>query len=159
MELLPLALASPILLWIAWTDFQIMRIRNSAVIAALAVFLLTVPAIGWNEAVLRLMAAAAVFAVGFCMFAARMMGGGDVKMGAALVLFVPAGTYVQFAFVFSGTMLFGIAGILALRSVPVLRRAGPVSLRAQGTFPMGIALGLSGVLHLIALAASPWPHP
>ena len=31
MELLPLALAAPLLLWIAWTDFWVMRIRNGAV--------------------------------------------------------------------------------------------------------------------------------
>ncbi|EYD76718.1 Type IV prepilin peptidase TadV/CpaA [Rubellimicrobium mesophilum DSM 19309] len=153
MELLPLALAAPILLWIAWTDFRVMRIRNSAVLAALAVFVLTIPAIGWPEAGFRLMAGVIVFAAGFALFAARMVGGGDVKMGAALMLFVPTGTYTLFAFVFSAAMLLGMAVVLTLRAVPALRRTGTVSLRAKGTFPMGIALGLSGVAHLGVLAA------
>lgn len=153
MELLPLALAAPILLWIAWTDFRVMRIRNSAVLAALAVFVITMPAIGPAEAGLRLLAAAAVFVAGFSMFAAGMLGGGDVKMGSALMLFIPTGTYTLFAFLFSAAMLLGIAAMLTLRAVPVLRRAGPVSLRARGTFPMGIALGLSGVMHLGVLAS------
>lgn len=153
MGLLPLALAVPILLWIAWTDFRLMRIRNSAVLAALAVFVLTIPVIGLSEAGLRFLAGMAVFAAGFAMFAARLVGGGDVKMGAALMLFVPTGTYALFAFLFSAAMLFGIALVLSLRAVPALRRAGPVSLRAKGTFPMGIALGLSGVAHLGVLAA------
>jgi prepilin peptidase CpaA len=152
MSLLPLALAAPILVWIAWTDFSRMRIRNSAVLVALAVFVLTVPAIGLGEATLRLMAAAAVFVAGFAMFAARMVGGGDVKMGSALLLFIPTGTYALFGFLFSGAMLLGIALMLSLRAVPALRRAGPVSLRAKGTFPMGLALGLSGVAHLGVLA-------
>jgi prepilin peptidase CpaA len=152
MDLLPLALATPILLWIAWTDFSRMRIRNSAVLAALAVFVATTPAIGLGEASLRLLAATAVFVTGFAMFSARLVGGGDVKMGAALLLFVPTGTYSLFAFIFAGAMLLGIVAIESLRSIPALRRAGPVSLRARGTFPMGVALGLSGVAHLWALA-------
>lgn len=152
MDLLPLALAAPILLWIAWTDFSHMRIRNSAVLAALAVFVVTMPAIGLGEAGLRLLAATAVFVTGFAMFSARMVGGGDVKMGAALLLFVPTGTYTLFAFIFSGAMLLAIVGIVTLRSIPALRRTGPVSLRAKGTFPMGVALGLSGVAHLWVLA-------
>ena len=64
-------------------------------------------------------------------------------MGSALLLFVPTGTYTLFAFLFSGAMLLGITAMLALRAIPSIRRAGPVSLRAKGTFPMGIALGLS----------------
>lgn len=152
LPLLPLALASPILVWIAWTDFSRMRIRNAAVVAALAVFLLTVPAIGLGEAFLRLLAASAVFVAGFAMFAARMVGGGDVKMGAALLLFIPTGTYALFAVLFSGAMLLGLAVMLSLRAIPPIRRAGPVSLRARGTFPMGLALGLSGVAHLGVLA-------
>jgi prepilin peptidase CpaA len=82
-----------------------------------------------------------------------MLGGGDVKMGSALMLLVPTGTYTLFAFLFSAAMLLGIALMLSLRALPALRRAGPVSLRAQGTFPMGIALGLSGVLHLGVLVS------
>lgn len=35
MELLPLALATPVLLGIAWTDFRITRIRNLEVLANL----------------------------------------------------------------------------------------------------------------------------
>lgn len=153
MELLPLAVATPILLWIAWTDFQHMRIRNSAVMVAVALFVLTVPAIGWSEAGFRLLAASVVFVAGFALFAVHMMGGGDVKMGSALLLFVPTGTYTLFAFLFSAAMLLGIAVMLTLRAVPALRRAGPVSLRARGTFPMGIAMGISGVAHLAVLAA------
>lgn len=153
MELLPLLLAAPILVWIAWTDLWSLRIRNRAVLAAVALFVATAPLIGWEEAGLRLLAGAAVFAVGFALFAARLMGGGDVKMGSALLLFVPSGTLALFAYAFSVAMLLGIATVAALRQVPALRRAGPVSLRAQGTFPMGLAFALGGLLHLALLAS------
>lgn len=152
MELVPLALATPLLLWIAWTDFRYMRIRNSAVMVAVALFVLTLPLIGWAEGGWRLLAAGIVFLAAFTMFALRMLGGGDVKMGAALMLFVPSGTYTLFGMMFSMAMMVGIALILSLRAVPALRRSGPVSLRAAGTFPMGLALGGAGILHLAALA-------
>lgn len=151
MQLLPLALASPLLLWIAWTDFRYMRIRNTAVLAAVALFVLTLPLIGPYEAGWRLLAAGLIFLAAFAMFALRMLGGGDVKMGAAILLFVPSGTYTLFAMMFSLALMLGISLILALRAVPPLRRSGPVSLRAAGTFPMGIALGGAGLLHLAAL--------
>lgn len=151
MELLPLAVAVPILLWIAWTDFSIMRIRNSAVLLAVAVFVATAPLLGLQEAGQRLLAGAVVFAAGFALFALRMVGGGDVKMAGALMLLVPSGTYLLFGTVFSAAMLLAILTIVALRSVPALRRSGPVSLRARGTFPMGVAFGLGGVMHLFAL--------
>ncbi|TNC59035.1 prepilin peptidase [Rubellimicrobium roseum] len=154
MQLLPLLLAAPLLVWIAWTDFRFMRIRNSAVLAAIGIFILTVPLIGLEEAMQRLLAAALIFGVAFGLFAARMMGGGDVKMGAALTLFIPSGTYALFATVFSAAILAGIALILTLRSVPILRRTGPVSLRARGTFPMGLAFALAGLAHLGVLASA-----
>ena len=152
MDLLPLALAVPILLWIAWTDFSIMRIRNSAVLLAVGVFVLTAPLLGLHEAGLRLLAGTVVFAAGFVFFALRMVGGGDVKMAGALMLLVPSGTYALFGTVFSAAMMLAILAIVALRASPALRRSGPVSLRARGTFPMGVAFGLGGVMHLCALA-------
>ncbi len=153
MELLPLALAVPILVWIAWTDFRLMRIRNGAVLLTVAVFALTAPLIGWPEAGWRLLAAAVVFVVGFALFALRAMGGGDVKMATALMLLVPSGSYTLFGYVFSAAILIALLAILGLRAIPSLRRSGPVSLRARGTFPMGLAFGLGGVMHLGVLAA------
>ncbi|WP_176559464.1 prepilin peptidase [Rubellimicrobium roseum] len=152
--MVPLLLALPILLWIAWTDVMALRIRNSAVAAAVALFVVTLPLVGWPEAGWRLLAAAVVFLTGFALFAARLMGGGDVKMGAALMLFVPSGTHSQFALLFSAAMLMGILALEMLRRLPALRRAGPVSLRARGTFPMGLAFALGAVLHVLMLAAS-----
>lgn len=154
MQLLPLLLASPLLVWIAWTDFRFLRIRNVAVLSAVGLFLLTIPLIGLEEAGWRLLAATLVFGVAFGLFATRMMGGGDVKMGAALLLFIPTGTYTLFAVLFSAALLAGIGLVLTLRAVPALRRAGPVSLRAKGTFPMGLAFALAGLGHLGVLAAT-----
>ena len=152
-ELLPLALALPILLWIGWTDFRHMRIRNRAVLLTVAVFVATVPFIGLPEAGWRLLAASIVFLVGLALFAARMLGGGDVKMAAAILLLVPSGTYLLFAQLFSVALLIAILVIVGLRAIPTLRRSGPVSLRARGTMPMGVAFALVGVLHLGALAS------
>lgn len=152
-QLVPLALAVPILVWIAWTDFRFMRIRNRAVLLAVAVFVVTVPVIGIEEAAWRLLAAAIVFGIGVLLFAFRILGGGDVKMAGALLLLVPTGTYTLFGYVFAFATLVAILFMLSLRAIPALRRSGPVSLRARGTMPMGLAFGLCGLLHLAALAA------
>lgn len=154
-DLLPLALAVPILLWIAWTDFRYMRIRNRAVLLAVGLFCVTAPLVGLPEVGLRLFAATVVFLTGLALFAAGLLGGGDVKMAAALLLLIPSGTYTLFASLFSVALLIAILFVVGLRAVPALRRSGPVSLRARGTVPMGLAFALVGVLHLGALAALP----
>lgn len=162
MQFVPLILATPLLIWIAWTDFRIMRIRNSAVMAAAALFLATAPLLGWPEAAFRLLAAALVFGVSLGLFAARLIGGGDVKMATALVALVPTDSYPDFSLSFSLAILIGILAMAALRSVPALRRRAPVSLRARGTFPMGVAFALSSLL-LLVIAPSPlslwWSAP
>lgn len=154
MQLLPLSLAAPLLIWIAWTDFRSLKIRNAAVLAAVGLFALTAPLIGLEEAAWRLLAASLVFSVAFGLFAARMMGGGDVKMGAALLLFIPTGTYTLFAILFAAALLAGIILIVSLRRLPSLQRAQPVSLRTQGTFPMGLAFALAGLGHLGVLISA-----
>jgi prepilin peptidase CpaA len=147
MSALPSLMIAPVLVWIAWTDFRLMRISNAAVLAAVAIFALTIPLIGWSEAGLRLVVALAVFAAGFALFALRVVRGGDVKMAAALMLFVPFGTYAQFALLFALALLVGIAVIQTLRLTPMTRTLRAVSSRASGDVPVGLAIALSGLLH------------
>lgn len=153
MQAVPLLLALPLFLWSAWTDYRFMRIRNVVVLAALAVFVLTVPFIGVQEALYRGLAALLVFAVAFSMFAVRALGGGDVKLGSAMLLFVPSGTYTLFAYAFSLALLVTIVGFTAARRMLVQGRSGAVSMRAKGMVPMGVAFALAGTFHLCVLAA------
>lgn len=144
MSALPSLMIAPVLVWIAWTDLRLMRISNAAVLAAMTIFVLTVPLIGWSEAALRLVVALAVFAAGFALFAWRFVRGGDVKMAAALMLFVPFGTYAQFALLFLVALAVGIAALQILRLAPMTRTLRAISSRTAGDFPVGLAIALSG---------------
>lgn len=147
MALIPLLLLSPILVAVAYNDLRYMRIPNTLVGIAIALFLLTTPLIGWHEAGYRLIAGLLVFGIGWITFALRWFGGGDVKMLAALVLFVPSQTYSVFAWNFSMSMLVGISLILLLRRMPGNANLGCLGISSVGKFPMGISIAGAGLIH------------
>lgn len=147
MAILPLLLLAPVLIAVAYSDLRYLRIPNYLVGLSIALFLLTVPLLGWHEAGLRLLAGLVVFGIGAITFALRWFGGGDVKMLAALLLFIPSQTYSLFAFNFSASMLLGISLVLMLRSAPGLHRLGFEGISAQGKFPMGISIAGAGLMH------------
>lgn len=153
MELLPIFLLMPILVAAAYMDLRHMRIPNYLVLAAIAVFLVTAPFVGWAELQWRLAAAGSVFLIGFVLFALNLFGGGDVKMLSAVMLFIPSQSLQVFGLVFSASLLLGILFILGLRATPVLQSSNWVSLQKAGTLPMGISIALAGIAHPFVLAA------
>lgn len=151
MALVPLILLTPVLIAVAYSDLRYLRIPNLLVGIALFLFLVTTPLIGIPEAAIRLLAGVIVFSVGAVTFALRWFGGGDVKMLAALVLFVPSQTYSLFALNFSVAMLVGISFLLMLRRAPGVQNLGFEGIAAQGKFPMGISIAGAGILHLFVV--------
>ena len=149
--LLPILLLSPVLVAAGVSDLRIMRIPNKLVLIALALFVVTAPLLTWHEIGMRVAAAGIVFAIGFALFVANMFGGGDVKLLAALMLFVPSTALVPFGYIFSFSLLVGIVFIVTLQSSPLSRRLGWVSSRAKGKLPMGISIALAGILLPIVL--------
>lgn len=147
MQLIPILCIAPILVLVAYFDLRYMRIPNVLVLVALAIFVLTAPMIGLQEAGLRLLAGVVIFAIGAGTFAMGWFGGGDVKMLAALMLFVPSQTYYLFAFNFSAALLLGIAFILTMRAAPWMERTDFKGIRASGQFPMGISIAGAGLAH------------
>lgn len=89
-------------------------------------------------------AAALVFAAGLACFAAGWVGGGDVKLAAAAVLWLGPGQAVPFLLLASL-----IGGVIALGAVAAAWRAGSVA----RPVPYGPALALAG---LALLSGSPW---
>lgn len=147
-SLVPLLLVSPVLVAAAYSDLRHMRIPNGLSWAALAAFLLLAPAfVGAEQAAERAVVAAGVLAAGVAMFALRLVGGGDVKILAALFLFVPTSTMSVFLLTFSAAMLCGIALMPVLRAFPGAASSGWVALRRGAGFPMGISIALSGLAH------------
>ena len=153
MELIPLLLLAPVMVAVAYSDLRYLRIPNILGLVALVLFVVTAPLLTFGELGWRMTAAAVVFAIGFAMFALRLIGGGDVKILAALLLFIPSQTYSLFALNFSASLLLGIAFILTVRALPLFRQSQFVSLNTKSGFPMGISIALSGILHPFLVTA------
>lgn len=131
---------------VALADLRDMRIPDrlsATIVAVFAVSLL------WQlpgDLGARLLVAGAVFAVGFAGFCLRLVGGGDVKALAALMLFVPFRMLPLFALIFSASIVLGILLILGMRRLPVAAGFDWQSMRRPGTLPMGIAIAASGLV-------------
>lgn len=153
-DLVPLIWLAPVLVAVAYSDLTSLRIPNKLVVYALIVAVGTAPMLSLPEIGFRLTAAAVVFAACFAAFCARLMGGGDVKMLAALMLFVPSWSLVLFAYVFSAALVAGAlisVGLLAGRWVWQPDWAKSNTARR---FPMGISIAFAGlslpvILHIV----------
>lgn len=150
MATLPLILIAPLLCWVAYCDLSRMQIPNAISLIAVAVFACIAALAPPDDLLPRIAVAAAVLTVGFVSYCFGLFGGGDVKMLAALVLFVPVPTLTLFAFVFSASMLIGMAAVLTVRRIPAARRLGWKSLTADAGFPMGVSIALAGLVHPVA---------
>lgn len=147
MDLIPLQLMAPLLVFVAFFDMRLMRIPNWISLVGLLIFALTIPLLPASEVLARMGMAAVVFILGVGAFMMRWFGGGDIKILSVLFLFIPSGTLSLYGLGFSVSMLAGIAFILAMRSMPWPANTEWVSLREHGTFPMGISIALSGIMH------------
>jgi prepilin peptidase CpaA len=97
-------------------------------------------------------AGAAVFAVGAMLFACRILGGGDVKLLAAMALW--CGLHLLVPLIFLTSVIGGAFAliVLGLRQplvqttiLAVLRRA-PAFLHAKTPIPYGIPIAIAGVM-------------
>lgn len=151
MELVPLVLNTPILLFAAVSDLRGLKIPNKLALISVVVFCLTCPLLPFPEVVARLLAAAATFAVLIVMFALRLLGGGDVKILAALMLFIPSYSLPLFGFVLSIALLISIALLVLARAIVRATETGFAGFDANGAVPMGVPIAWAGIAHLIAL--------
>lgn len=153
--LLPLILLAPVLLAVGYFDLRYMRIPNALSLIALAIFALCAALAPPDDLMFRLGAAAAVLALGFIAFALGLVGGGDVKILACLVLFVPFAGLAQFAQNFALALSLGITVLLALRRVPALQRSSWRGFSERRGFPMGISIALAGLAYpVLAVTAA-----
>ncbi len=150
MDALPLIALSPLMLIMIWTDLRYMRIPNRLVLAALALFtgLALFGLVGDLDR--RLITAAVVLTIGFGMFAAQVLGGGDVKALAVLMLFVPPRAVPEFMILLSLAMLGGLVLVYGARRLVATPDTGWASLRETRRFPLGLSIG-SAALALPAL--------
>lgn len=115
--LFPLIAAAPLLLYMAYDDLRHLRISNRNVLCLAAIFAVSLLFLELPEAGYRLLAAAGVFVFGLILFAARLVAGGDVKMLAAVMLLVPAGSLQGFSLGFAIGLGLSVALLSVARAV------------------------------------------
>lgn len=149
-----LIFATPVALWVVWSDLSKMRIPNKAVIALIAVYAvvgaiaLPLPVWGWSW-----LHFAVVLVVGFVLTLTGGFGAGDAKFAAAMGPFIALGDLRLFMVLLGAVVLASFTAHRLLRLVPVLRQATPEWESWQRKeFPMGLALGPALIFYL-ALAA------
>lgn len=142
----------PICFYIVWTDLKFMRIPNLAVIALFAGFVLVGPfVLDFPDYLWRFANVGVVLVIGFVLNQIGGFGAGDAKFAAAMAAFVPVADATFVIYLFAGVLFSAWVLHRIARRIGPLRRATPdwVSWDRRD-FPMGIALGPTLALYLIA---------
>lgn len=137
----------------ASSDLLTMRISNKLVLFLVASFFVVAIAVNLplQQFALHVTCAVVVLAVGFALFALRLIGGGDAKLAAATTLWLGFGLtlpYLVYAGLLGGVLTLVV---LALRRIPLTpflaryRWLERLHDRKTGV-PYGIALALAGLL-------------
>lgn len=140
-----------LLLWAAWSDATSFRIPNSLTLALLLLYIADyfsraeppdlMPALG---------TALIVLLVGLALFAAGLMGGGDVKLLAAATLWVGPQEAMDFAIltsVFGGLLGLVLLTPLAKRMpLPAGMSEADVTRAWRRPMPYGVAIALGGLI-------------
>jgi prepilin peptidase CpaA len=148
-------LLSALLIWCAWTDLAHRRIANVtvALIAGLYPVALATGLLQ-GSALIGLACAGTVFALGLAGFALGAIGGGDVKLAAALGLWAGSTDLVGFVMVTALTGAVLSVLILATRNVPFAHYlSAPIKADPQTggraatgeSVPYGVALAAGGL--------------
>lgn len=133
----------PVLIAAGYLDLRDMRIPNTLSLIGLAMFVVSLPFLGFQEWMLRASVGVAVFFICFGFFAAGWFGGGDAKILPVTTLFVPAAYLQTFMLSFATAMTLGMIGIWLVRLQFSHSQASWVSMQPGAGFPMGISIAAS----------------
>lgn len=140
----------------AWSDLAFMKIPNWLSLYVIAAYLVSMPfLVPLDDMGMRLTIALAVLVIGFVLNVAGVIGAGDAKFGAALMLFVhPAIDHVTFFMQVLGMM--ALAGVVTHRlfyRIAPARRIGAEwqSWQEVKNFPFGLSIAASMLFYLVIL--------
>lgn len=156
-EALALAVFAGLLIYAACSDIASMTIPNWVSVALTAGFVLFALATGMalSEIGMHVLFGVAVLAVGFFLFAANILGGGDAKLlaGAAVWTGFPGFPALALGTAVAGGLL--ALGVLAARAAFKQAETQPPFLhkllQPRGGVPYGVAIMAGGLLALPAL--------
>lgn len=150
-----LPFATPIGIWVAWSDMAFMKIPNKAVLALMAVFVVVgLVALPFGEYLWRYAHFAVVLAIGFVLNALRLIGAGDAKFAAAMAPFIDLGDTQLFLYLTAAVLIAAFVTHRSAKAIPAVRGRFPEWESWQRRdFPMGLALG-SALIFYLALGAA-----
>lgn len=144
-----LAILAVLLIAAAWQDLRTLHIENglsiaiAALFAAWALFGLASGTFPLSAIGLSIACATGLFAAGAAAFAAGMMGGGDVKLLAAVALFAGPAQILDLLLV---TAVAGaLLGIAVLAGAPIGPVSGPGEAALRRRLPYGPAIAVGGL--------------
>ena len=162
LQLVCIAFLAVLLVGAAAQDLRTMHIANGfslAIVALFAIFATAGLASGQlpiSSIGVAVACAALVFAVGAAAFAARALGGGDVKLLAAVSLFASPARLVDFLAITA--LVGGVLGIASLAGAPIGQPAGAGGTtpraRLRGGLPYGPAIAGGGLWLAASLGLS-----
>ena len=145
----------------ALQDATRLRISNLFPIAIVAAFVAWVAVVGLEAAIWRnLLGFILCFAAGLFLFSRNWLGGGDVKLLAAIALwFDLAGTGRMLLFIAMGGGLLALAIMIVRRMIPLplAEGSGWAVLRRRGPIPYGVAIAAGALLAVQLVGVSPRP--
>ena len=146
---LPLVL--PICIWVAWSDLSRMKIRNKAVLALAAIFLLVgLAALEPSEYLWRIVTMVVVLFIGIVVNAAGLAGAGDAKFIAAASPFIDPEDGVMLCMIFAANLLAAFTAHRIAKHSALRNLAPDWDSWSRGRkFPMGFSLGSTLAIYLI----------
>lgn len=158
---LPLYAAIAVLVMAGIQDVWRLRIANFFPLAIIALYVAWVAGIGFDRTIWQnCLVFAVTLVIGILAFSRGLLGGGDVKLLAAIALwFDIQGSAALFGYVSIGGLLLSLALVIGRRLVPpmVLERSGALGLRPKGPIPYGVAIAGGAILALTAANMNPNP--
>jgi prepilin peptidase CpaA len=162
LELLALAAFAGLLIYAACSDIASLTIPNWVSIALACIFPVAALAAGLplGELGVHLLFGFAMLTVGFFLFQAKVIGGGDAKLLAAVAIwtgFSPA----LYVFFFWTTFAGGIMALALVAARQLLPRAATYPafvshlLQKQNGIPYGVAIMVGGLMAIPALSIIP----
>lgn len=152
-DALLLALFPALMIYAAISDVATMTISNrlSLILAAGFAAVALLMGLTWAAIGLHLLAGALVLCIGFALFAAGLIGGGDAKLAAATALWLGFGGLVEYA------LIAALAGgaltllLLSWRRLPLFKPAANWEWTrrlhdSKTGVPYGVALAIGGLM-------------
>ncbi len=140
----------PICIWVAWTDLSVMLIRNKAVMALAAIFVVIgLLALPFAEYPWRLLTMFVVLVIGIVVNAAGLAGAGDAKFIAAASPFIDPEDGVMLCMIFAANLLAAFTAHRIAKHSSLRNLAPEWESWSRGRkFPMGFSLGSTLAIYL-----------